>query len=75
MALESVKNSDFWKRKLHTSVLAQDVDKDGFITRKDFDTIVQYHKDAGSPPEHVKSLQEGYEKLYVIWDLTDESQK
>ncbi len=75
MAFDSLKKSDFWIKKLHTAALAQDVDKDGFVTRKDFDTIIQYYKDTGAPPEHVKNLRENFDKLYVVWGLTDENRK
>lgn len=75
MALDALRKSDFWKKKFHTAVTATDVDKDGYISRTDFNMIVQRYKDAGSSPEHVKRLEESFEKLYEIWDMTDESKK
>lgn len=75
MSLESVKKSDFWKKKIRASIEAQDVDGDGFITRKDIDAIVQRYEDAGSPPEHIKELRENYENMYNIWGFTGENWK
>lgn len=72
MALDTLRKSDFWKKKFHAAVSATDVDKDGFISRDDFNMIVQRYKEAGASPEHVKNVQESFEKLYVIWDMTDD---
>ena len=57
------------------AVEIRDVNKDGCISREDFDIIVKRYKDAGASPEHVKKHQESFEKLYVIWGMTDESTK
>ena len=56
-------------------MVATDVDKDGYISREDFDMIVQRYKEAGSTPEHIKKLQESFEKLYEIWGMTEDGVK
>lgn len=75
MALESVKKSGFWKRKFHTAAITRDVDKDGFISRADLESIIQHYKSAGSPPEHVKKLQGSSQKYYEAWGMADETKK
>lgn len=75
MALDSLRQSDFWKKKIHQAVTTQDVNKDGYISRDDFDMITNRYKEAGSSPEHIKKLQESWEKLYEIWGMTDENKK
>ena len=72
MALSHLKKSEFWRRKLHTAVALQDVDKDGFITRHDFDLIVQHYKDAGSPPEHIKEMEKSFKVMYKIWGVPED---
>ena len=73
MALDHLLTSEFWKKKIHISVLARDVNKDNIISREDFDLIVQRYKEAGAPPEHVKKHQESFEKVYKVWGMTDKS--
>ncbi len=75
MALDSLRQSDFWKKKFHTAVTSTDVDKDGYISRADFDLIVKRYKEAGSTPEHIKKLQDSFEKLYEIWGMTEEGKR
>jgi len=41
MALADLINNPFWQKKIHKAVVSTDVDKDGFISRADFDLIVE----------------------------------
>lgn len=40
-------NNDFWNKKFRHAVSVRDVDKDGFITRSDFQIVVQRYRDMG----------------------------
>ena len=42
-----LQGSPFWNKKLDRAVQVRDVDKDGLITRKDFELVVQRYKDLG----------------------------
>ena len=75
MDLEAAKKSDFWRKKIRASIVAQDLDKDGFITRKDLDLSIQRYKEFGAPPACIKQLKSNYENLYSIWGLTGENWK
>ena len=74
-SLDCLRNSDFWKKKFHGAVVALDVDKNGVISSADFDLIVQRYRENGASPEHIKTLQESFEKLYEIWGLTDKNKE
>ena len=72
-SLDCLRQSSFWKKKIHAAVLNLDVDKNGVISCSDIDLIIQHYKQNGSSPEHVRALQESFEKLHVIWGMTDKN--
>ena len=39
-----VSKSDFWKKKIRKAIETRDADKDGFISRKDFELVVERYK-------------------------------
>ena len=41
------RESPFWNKNLDRAIRARDVYKDGVITRKDFEIVVQRYKDLG----------------------------
>ncbi len=75
MDIEKLANDAFWKKKLRHAFHTQDVDKDGFISRADFDLVVQRYQEMGSSNEHTKKLKDTFNKCCDEWGLTDSSVK
>ena len=66
--------NDFWRKKFRRAVVARDVDKDGFITRGDFDLVTErYRKIAGKTPTKVDQLSESFSRYCDALGLVDES--
>lgn len=52
-----VSKSDFWKQKIRRAIETRDTDKDGFISRKDFELVVErYKKLTNCTQEKVEAL-------------------
>ena len=51
----------------------RDTNKDGVISRKDFDLIVQRYEDLGYSPEQVKRIKNTFQKNLKMWGLENES--
>ena len=64
-------SNTFWVKKLRKAFETQDVDKNGFISRADFDLVVSRYKEMGSSEEHTKILQDHFNKFCDIWGLND----
>ena len=56
MDFEILCNNDFWKKKLRKAFENQDVDKDGFISRADYDLIISRYKEMGGALPNYKTL-------------------
>ena len=73
MDVEKLRNDVFWKKKIRHAFVTQDVDKNGCISRADFDLVVQRYKGMGSSEEHTKKLEDTFNKCCEEWGLTDHS--
>ena len=58
---ELIKN-EFWKRKIYTVMKVRDADKDGLISKADYELLYQGYKDMGASAEDLKRL----EKVHVL---------
>ena len=67
-----LKTNEFWVRKLNRALEYRDTDKDGFITRSDFDIIIERYKEMGSSQAHLDKIREVFQKGYEAWGLSDE---
>ncbi len=68
-----VRDSDFWKKKFNHALRIQDTYKDGTISRKDFYLIIQRYIELGSTSEHLRKLQNSFQKCFDTWGLKNES--
>ena len=75
MDFEILCNNDFWKKKLRKAFENQDVDKDGFISRADYDLIISRYKEMGASERCTTKLQDTWEKMYKLWGITDHTVK
>ena len=62
----------FWNKKIDRAIRVRDADKDGVITRKDFELIVQRYKDLGGISG--EQLQESIMKMCDFVGLDDTKQ-
>ena len=68
---EGLKNNEFWNKKFRHAVKVRDIDKDGFISRSDFQMIVTRYREMGSSEEHLKKLDNTLMKICDAWGLTE----
>lgn len=55
----TLKKSDFWKKKFRRAVITRDTDKSGYLTRGDFEVIVErYKKTANTSASKLKAFSE-----------------
>lgn len=55
-SFKEVVKSEFWKKKLMTAMKIRDANKDGFISKADFQLIIQRYKQTGVSEEHLQML-------------------
>ena len=73
--LEKLMQNDFFVKKRQRELAARDTNKDGFISRADFDMIIQRHIDMGTSAEKVKQLREMVDAMCDSIGLTDHGVK
>ena len=71
--MEKLSENAFYRKKLRRAVEARDADKNGLITRADFEKTIQRHRDLGVPEEHLKIVRAMFSKLCDTLGLTDDS--
>ena len=60
--------SEFWKKKMKKAVSTGDANKDGFISREDFELVLErYRKFGSSKEEHLEKLSK---TLFGLCDIT-----
>ena len=70
------RESPFWNKKLDRAIRVRDVDKDGVITRKDFEIIAQRYKDLGGiSGEQLQRIQESLMKMCDSFGLIDDTKQ
>ena len=67
--------TEFHKKKLRNYARVRDFDKDGFVTRHDYDKIVERFKQLGVPPGHIEATKKFFKTLANALGLTDYSKK
>ena len=67
--------SPFWNKKLDRAVRVRDADKDGVITRKDFELVAQRYKDLGVSGEQLQRIRDSLMKMCDSVGLSDETKQ
>ena len=68
--------SELWKKKIRKAVISRDANKDGFISREDFELVLErYRKVGSSKEEHLETLTKSLFSLCGITGLNDASVK
>lgn len=62
---------ELYLKKRQRELVVRDADKDGFISRADYELIIQRHIDLGTPAEKVKQVRELVEAMCASIGLTD----
>lgn len=73
--LEELVKNEFWHKKMTKELSVRDADKDGFISRSDFQLIIQRYKDMGSSEEHLKKLNKNFDAICFMFGVKDEHTK
>ena len=71
-----LRQSEFWRKKFRRAVEVRDTDKSGYISRADFELILErYRKVDTSTPEHLEKLSNSLSKFCDVLHLSDENVK
>jgi len=71
-----LQESPFWNKKLDRAMQVRDVDKDGLITRKDFELVVQRYKDLGGVTgEQLQRIKSSLMELCDCAGLVDDTKQ
>ena len=74
MAVDLNKN-EFYIKKMMKECKARDANKDGFISRDDYEIITQRYKDLGMPDQQVKKLSDHFAKFMEVIKVADPGTK
>lgn len=70
---KSFKENAFWQAKFQRAMEVRDVDKDGFIQIADFKLIVQRYREMGAPDDHLKKIEQSFERTFAKVGLIDDT--
>ena len=59
-----LQKSEFWRKRFRKGVSMRDADKSGFITRSDFDLVLDWYKKC---PTSTAEKFEAVEKLFLLF--------
>ena len=71
--LEVLAKNEFWMRKLRTEARVRDTNKDGFVSKADFDIVLQRYKAMGTPEGHLKKLEKNHDLLCAALGIGDDT--
>ena len=74
-SFKDLRKNDFWMKKFNRCLEIRDVNKDGFLSREDFEAVVERYKELGAPDSHIEKLKANNEILYASWGISDPSVK
>ena len=74
--VSALSKSEFWKKKIRKAVVSRDANKDGLISREDFELVLErYKKVESSKEEHLENLSKCLFSLCGVTGLNDASVK
>ncbi len=59
---QELHSNEFWKKKAYHALKIRDTNKNGKISKADFDLIVQRYRKMGAPEGHLKQLADEFER-------------
>ena len=72
----NLRENEFYARKLRQFVRVTDTDKDGYISRHDFDLVIERYKQLGvCSPQHLEILTASLTNILDLIGITDASVK
>ncbi len=57
MMADNLHSNEFWK-KTYRAMQVRDTNRDGFISKADFDLYAQRYKEMGAPEEHIRKMND-----------------
>ena len=70
-----LQSSEFWKKKAHRAIRVRDTNRDGTISKEDFDMVIEHYRDMGTSEEHLKKLSDSFSKTCLNYGMADEGRK
>ena len=71
-----LRENEFWNKKFRKAVAVRDTDKNGYISRADFELIVERYKQLdSSTPKHIENLTKSVSKLCDGIGLADSNER
>ena len=74
MAVDLAKN-EFYVKKIMKECKVRDANKDGFLSKEDFDMVVQRYKNMGFSDKVIKKLSDHYAEFMKVLGITGPSTK
>lgn len=71
LAAMAAKGIEFHKKKIRQYAKVRDADKDGFVTRHDYDLILERYKKLGVSDQHIKFTKRFFDTVCDAVGLTD----
>ena len=73
--VEELAKNEFYMKKQMKACRVRDSNKDGYLSRSDFEMIIQRYKDAGFPDKAVRKLSDYYAKFMELVKISDPGTK
>ena len=59
---EGLHSNEFWKKKAYRAIQVRDTNKDGCISKADFDLVVERYREMGVSEKHLQKLEDHFAK-------------
>lgn len=69
------KNVEFHKKKIRQYAKVRDTNKEGFVTRHDYDLVLKRFEELGAPEQHLKFTKKFFDTLCDAVGLSDHTRK
>lgn len=74
-SIEELRKSKFWLRKMHTVMTIRDANRDGLISKADYELVIQRYQEMGSSEEHLAKLEKVYSEIWKGAGIMDDTTK
>ena len=64
-------SNEFWKKKASRAIQVRDTNKDGRISKADFDLVVQRYREMGASKEHLKKMDDYFMEKFISRGMLD----
>ena len=68
---EGLQSNEFWRKKANRAIQVRDTNKDGRISKADFDLVVQRYREMGASEEHLKKMDDYFMEKFISYGMKD----